>query len=94
MPKIKITPLSVILIAIEVLLIFTAFYYLAIENSNGMALAGIIALIATFINALLFAVQQIIANIKGLNKKVLWTIEILIIIAGILYIGIYGISIG
>jgi len=92
--KIKITPLSIVLIVLEAILILVAFYYLAIENSNGMALAGIIALIAAVINAVIFAVQQLIAHKKGINKKALWTIEILIIVAGLLYVGIHGISIG
>jgi len=94
MSKIKITPLSIVLIIIEVLLIISAFYYLAIANTGGMALAGVIAFIAAVLNAMIFAVQQIIADIKGINKKALWTIEILIIVAGILYLAINGISIG
>lgn len=94
MPKIKITPLSVTLLIIEVILVFVAFYYLAIENNNGMALAGVIALIAALLSALIFAIQQIIAGINGIEKKVLWTIEILIIVAGIIYVAVNGISIG
>jgi hypothetical protein len=94
MTKIKITPLSIVLIALEVMLVFFAFYYLVIENNNGMALGGVIALIASLLNALLIAVQQIIADIKGINKKTLWTIEILIIAAGTIYVAINGISIG
>ena len=68
--------------------------FFGLSNSNGMALAGVIALIAAVINAVIFAVQQMIADIKGINKKALWTIEILIIVAGILYVAIHGISIG
>lgn len=94
MTKIKITPLSIVLIVLEVILLFLTFYYFVIDNNNGNALGGVITLIAAFVNALLIAVEQIIADIKGINKKVLWTIEMLIIVAGIVYVAINGISIG
>jgi hypothetical protein len=92
--KVKITPLAIVLIVLEVFLVFLALYYLCIENKGGMALAGLISLIAALINVLVLVVQQVIAGIKGINKKVLWAIEILIIIAGIIYVAVNGISIG
>lgn len=94
MSKIKITPLAIALIILEIVLIFTAFYYCLIENNNGMALAGIIALGAAFLNALIFGFEQFIANIKGIDKKALWIIEILIIISTLCYVFVKGISIG
>jgi len=59
-----------------------------------MALAGVIALGAAFLNALLFVFEQFIANIKGINKKTLWVIEMLIILVAVIYLLTIGISIG
>lgn len=94
MAKIKITPLLIVLVALEALLIFLTFYYLAIDNKGGNALGGVIALIAGLINGLLIVVEQMIVNIKGINKKVVWTIEIIIIVIAIIIVSKNGISLG
>jgi hypothetical protein len=94
MAKIKITPLFILLLLLEVVLLFGAINYLLIENNGGMALGGIIALIAAFINAIVIVLEQVIANIKGVNNKMIWAIELLIIACAVIFIAIYGISIG
>lgn len=92
--KIKITPLFIFLIILEIVLFIVAFYYLAINNEGGMALAGAIALIASIINLALVLLEQVIAGIKGINKKVLWIVEIAVIIIGLIYVMVNGFSIG
>lgn len=94
MIKNKITPLFFVLVALEILLLCLTFYYLLIENKGGMALAGIIALVAAIINAPLIFIERVIVNIKGINLKLVWTIEIIIIVFAAIYINVYGISIG
>ena len=94
MNKFKITPLFIFLAIIEIVLILLTLYFFLIENKNGMLLGGVITLIAAFFNALIIAFQQAIANVKGISKKVLWTTEIVIIVALIIYVAINGISIG
>ena len=90
----KITPLFLALIGLEIFLIFNAFYYLAIENNGGMALAGVISLIAAIFNVILIAFERWIVNLKGLNKKWIWIIELIIITCAVIYIIQNGISIG
>lgn len=94
MIKNKITPLFLVLVAIEILLLCLTFYYLIIENKGGMALAGVIALVAAIINAPLIFIERAIVNIKGINLKWVWTIEIIIIVFAAIYISVFGISIG
>lgn len=93
MSKIKLTPLFIALVALEVFLLFLTFNYLAMDNNGGNALGGIIALMATFTNVILIAIEQTIVQLNG-NTKILWAIEIVIIIAVIIYVAINGISIG
>lgn len=94
MKKFKITPLFIVLVFIEVSLIILSFNFLFLENKNGMLLGGLITFVFAVINFLLITIQQTIANIKGIKNEILWSIEILIIIVGIIYISKYGISIG
>lgn len=90
----SITPILIFLILLEIVLILFAIYYLFINNNNGNALGGIIAFIGSLINLLLIAFERIIVNIKGINLKILWTIEIIVIIFVVVYFAINGISIG
>jgi hypothetical protein len=94
MNKIKITPLFIVLIVVELILLFYAFYYLAIENKGGMALAGTIAFFAAIFNVVLIVIERLIVNIKGINSKWIWIIESIIIICAIVYVFKNGISIG
>lgn len=89
----KITPFLIVFGIIELILVYLSFNYLFVDNKGGMALAGTIALIAAILNIIILAVEQTIAN-KISNQKLLWLIEIIIIILLGIYIVINGLSIG
>ena len=92
--KIKITPLFVVLIVLEIFLLFYAFYYLVIENKGGMALAGTLAFFAAVINVVFIVIERLIVQIKGFSIKWIWITEIIIIICALVYLSKYGFSIG
>ena len=90
----KITPLFIVLTTIELFLIFFTIYFLFINNNNGNAMGGTIGLIGALLNIPIIFIERFIANLKGINMKLLWTIEIVIIIIATIYISTNGISIG
>lgn len=90
----KITPLFIVLTIIELFLIFFTIYFLFINNNNGNAMGGTIGLIGALLNIPIIFIERFIANLKGINIKLLWTIEIVIIIIATIYIATNGISIG
>lgn len=91
--KIKITPFLVVFGIIEIILLVVAIKYLLINNEGGMGLAGVIALIGAIIIFFVLTIEQFIAN-NLKNLKVLWSIEIVILILLAVRIFVYGISFG
>ncbi|MEC4003652.1 hypothetical protein OX283_003190 [Flavobacterium sp. SUN052] len=94
MNKIKVTPLFLVLVPLEIILIFCTLYYLLIDNKGGMALAGLISLIAAIFNGTLIVIERLVINVKGMNNKWIWTIELIIIACAIIFIIQNGISFG
>jgi glucan phosphoethanolaminetransferase (alkaline phosphatase superfamily) len=90
----KITPLFIVLAIIELFLIFFTIYFLLINNNNGNAMGGTIGLIGALLNIIIIFIERFIANLKVINMKLLWVIEIVIIIIATIYILKNGISIG
>ena len=90
----KITPLFIVLAIIELFLIFFTIYFLLINNNNGNAMGGTIGLIGALLNIIIIFIERFIANLKVINMKLLWVIEIVIIIIAMIYILKNGISIG
>lgn len=89
-----VTPLFIALSLVEVLLILFSINYLFLNNNGGNALGGTIAFFGAIINFVLILIQQAIANIKNINRDILYGIEILIIITATVLFYINGISIG
>lgn len=94
MKYIKLTPFLILFVITEILLILVSINYLFLDNKGGMALAGTIAFVAAIINFLIIVLEQFIANLSNVNAKLLWIIEIIIILAIVVYVSINGFSIG
>ena len=82
----KPTPFLIVFGILLIFLILTTIYYLFFESGGGMALAGVIAIIFAFIFFILIVIDRIAVHIKYINIKVLWIVEIIII----LYMAVYG----
>ncbi|CAM4165793.1 hypothetical protein FLAN108750_13605 [Flavobacterium antarcticum] len=91
MQYLKLTPILIVFGIIEIILLIFAFNYLFIDNKGGMALAGTLAFIGAVGNIVILSVEQIIAN-NVANSKLLWLVEIILIVLIALYISINGIT--
>lgn len=87
MKKIIFTPIAFIAILLEIYLLLSGVYFLTIGNEKGNGMIGILSLISFFIIGFLIFVEQTIAN-KVINIKALWTIEIIAIIGGAIYLAV------
>lgn len=90
----KITPLFIALLIVEFFLVCMTINGLFINNKGGSMLGGVIAGIGVAIFALIIVIQQSIANIKNIDRKILYIYEIIIIVVGLILVSINGISIG
>lgn len=89
----KITPFLIVFGIVEIILLIVTINYLFIDNKGGMALAGTISFVAAVINLLILTAEQAMAK-SSVNKKVLWFVEIIIILILGIFVLINGISIG
>jgi hypothetical protein len=91
MKYLKLTPFLIVFGIVEIILLFLAYNYQFINNKGGMALAGSLAFIGAIGNTVILIIEQIIAN-KVTNSKVLWIVEIIMILIIAVYISINGIT--
>lgn len=91
MQDLKLTPILIVFGIVELILLIFAFNYLFIDNKGGMALAGTLAFIGAVGNIVILAVEQVIAN-KVANSKLLWLVELILIVLLAIYISINGIT--
>jgi len=91
MTYLKFTPFLIVFGILEIILLFLAYNYLFINNKGGMALAETLAFIGASGNTVILIIEQIIAN-KVTNSKVLWIVEIIMILTIAVYISINGIT--
>jgi len=89
----KPTPFLIVFGILEIFLGLTAIHYIFFENKGGMALAGVIAIIFAFIFFILIVIDRIAVHIKYINIKVLWIVEIIIILCMAVYVYLNGIPI-
>lgn len=94
MKFIKLTPFLICFVFLEIFLVCVGINYLFIDNKAGMALAGTLAFVGAFINFVILLFEQIFANLPGMNMKIFSIIESVIILAIVIYISIFGFSIG
>ncbi|MBO6572915.1 MAG: hypothetical protein JJ958_10780 [Balneola sp.] len=69
-----------------------AFYYLIISPEEGMALAGILNLIALVIHLIVLFFEQLLVYNLMKYKKPIWIIEILMLVSTVFYFSNYGIG--
>lgn len=91
MKYLKSTPFLIVFGIAEIILLILAFNYLLIDNKGGMALAGALAFIGATATIILLILEQLIAN-KVTNSKILWIVEIIIILIIGVYISNHGIT--
>lgn len=80
MTKLRLTPLFFILVIGLIISIPATFYYLFIENGGGMALAGVLAGIFSFITIVILIIERAIIRNVSVSQKKLWIVESLMIV--------------
>jgi hypothetical protein len=89
-----VTPLLIVLGLTGIALLLVTINYLFIDNNGGMALAGVIALLAFLINCGVLALERVIVKSNTIHLKTLWIIECILIACMALFMLRYGIHAG
>ncbi|MEQ9263902.1 MAG: hypothetical protein RLN81_01675 [Balneolaceae bacterium] len=64
---------------------YGGFYYLVVDPSGGMALGGVLSLMAFFIYAMVLFFEQIILGLSNFSIKKVWLIEVIILLLVLFY---------
>lgn len=92
--KITTTPFFIVLGILDILLLILSINYLFIDNNYGKALGGTFTFFGFIIFFIVLKVEQYILRHIKFNRKYIWIIESIILIAGAIYLYFNGISIG
>lgn len=90
----KLSSFLILIGILEIIFLSAIIYYLFVDNNGGNAMGATIAFLGSIIFLFVIAFEQLILYTIKIRKEIIYLIELILIIVGIIYIYFNGFSIG